>query len=440
MRAKFEKDIEQQLNDFSLEPSPQVWLDVENALHPRHVNRGIVWWWVPLWGLLLAGAGGGWWLLHDSVNKTKRNIPSAVSQNKKPAVSLSATGTLQSAEKKNATATKESAAVRIKQTGNERQEIIKQVVNGNSAITGTAETVAENKYPAAGKRAGEIKEDADLSVPAGPLSSAMVPGRTVAGLPHAVIKPGLPVITPGGTTTSNRHTGKGSPDWWLLTAGIGKLHDNQMNLFTRGQNTTTLANSAPGGPYGGSTAIPSPKNGVTFFAGIIYQHHLSRNWIFNAGLQYRYLQNKQPVGFDSLAGMFNYFKIGDTASKTNYSRWLQLPLTLGFTINPSARNRFQLLLGGSFAWAFAEKWLITGTDNASYPYHYNTSLNNHFIFNLQAGVSYNYNDRFQISLLAEQSLTPIHKVSAEKFYWQQFSLQISKPLRFSSHKHPPSKT
>ncbi len=80
MQGKFEKNIEQQLSDFSLEPSPQIWKDVEAALHPHRKNRGILWWWVPLMGLLMTG--GVWWLF-SSVNEAKNNIPSTISQNKK---------------------------------------------------------------------------------------------------------------------------------------------------------------------------------------------------------------------------------------------------------------------------------------------------------------------------------------------------------------------
>jgi hypothetical protein len=90
------------------------------------------------------------------------------------------------------------------------------------------------------------------------------------------------------------------------------------------------------------------------------------------------------------------------------------------------------------AWAFGEKWLIT-TKNTSYPFYYNASLNNRVIVNLNAGIGYNFNDHFQISLLAEQSLTPVQKSTTEKYYWQQLSLKISKPIHFSLHKHKPPK-
>jgi len=80
MQGKFEKNIEQQLSNFSLEPSPQIWQDVENVLHPHKKDRGLIWWWIPLLGLLLLG--GGWWLFH-SINQTKNNVPSIIIQYKK---------------------------------------------------------------------------------------------------------------------------------------------------------------------------------------------------------------------------------------------------------------------------------------------------------------------------------------------------------------------
>ncbi|MDE3144644.1 MAG: hypothetical protein KGL19_10850, partial [Bacteroidota bacterium] len=153
-------------------------------------------------------------------------------------------------------------------------------------------------------------------------------------------------------------------------------------------------------------------------------------------LQYRYLQNKQSVGIDStLTGGIIYFTVGNNSVKTNYAHWLQVPVTLNYSLNPSAKNKFQLIFGGSLAWAFAEKWMVTDANNFAHPYFYNSSVNRHVFINLSTGIGYNYNNKFRISLLAEQSLSSIHKLSTNKYYWQQLSLQINKPIQFSSRQN-----
>ena len=92
-------------------------------------------------------------------------------------------------------------------------------------------------------------------------------------------------------------------------------------------------------------------------------------------------------------------------------------------------------MGGTVTWVFAEKWLAADENNTLYPYHYDVSLNNRVLITVHTGLSYNCNNRFQISLLAEQYLTPIHKQPAQKYYWKQLSIQLSKPLQLTSGKH-----
>lgn len=223
---------------------------------------------------------------------------------------------------------------------------------------------------------------------------------------------------------------------WFISIGGGSLHVNHSNLFQVA--SANQYSSIPGGQPGSSNppaAVTSPSLGLNLYTRIGYQYQFGKRWLLKTGLQYSYFQNKQQVGTDSLASNgISYFKAGDLSNKINYAHWLQLPIAIGFTFNPSLKNKFQFFLGGSLAWSFKEKWLVTDASNLSHPYYYNTSLNNHAIINLNAGIGYNFGNHFQISLLAEQSLTPIHRIKAEKKYWRRFSLQIEKPLIFHKKK------
>lgn len=453
MPGTFEKNIETQLSNFSLEPSPEIWQEVENALHPRHRDRGVVWWWVPVLGLLLSG-GGWWWFTAAKHTTTIQSIP--VVQNKK----ASGSSVITDKEKQ---ITIETVTGQIKPPVNKEAIVSKTVSNKNTSVTEGIKEIKEanliikdKKQPVASEK-GELSEPAtELVIKAekkednttnNPALKNMEPvtADTILSIPKNTIIPeqqndSTTVIK---TTTVQSINNKHNKDQWLLTAGVGSLNVYQNDLFGGAQQNQSYAVSPS---TGGSTTnisttqIAASKNGFNFFAGISYKNNFSKRWRLSTGIQYRYLQNKQTVGSDSLTGNTTFYSTtGIMTTKTNYAHWLQLPMGIDYTINPSAKNKFQLLLGGSLAWAFGEKWLIT-SKNTSYPFYYNTSLNNRIIVNLNAGIGYNFNDHFQVSLLAEQSLTPIHKPTTEKYYWQQLSLKISKPIHFSLHKHKPPKT
>ncbi|HEY6978780.1 MAG TPA: hypothetical protein VH396_20925, partial [Chitinophagaceae bacterium] len=76
MQDGFEKDIQKRMQDFNLEPSPQVWNEIDTALSEKKRRRFILWWW--LLPLMLAG-GGVVWFYHAGY---KSNIPSVVSNQK----------------------------------------------------------------------------------------------------------------------------------------------------------------------------------------------------------------------------------------------------------------------------------------------------------------------------------------------------------------------
>ncbi len=448
MKEKFEKNIEQRLSKFALEPSAQVWQEVELALHPRRKDRKILWWWLPLAGLLLAS--GGWWLFSNT-GKSNDNKISATNKNRKI---IDRTVTIdKNKDSENYTAITTQRVSKIK-----KAPVLKQKVNRISNVAQTSKnriairninrnnstvTVMENNsneittLPSSTGAINERKVNdkrkekfADTSV------TAIQETKTFQKNIDTSIS-----VNKNNSTASNKNDSstnkvtvkkndqkkKGNKKQnWFITLGGGLIHVNQSNLFS---TTFPSASSFATSGTSVSTGIPAASVGFNLYSGITYQYPINKRWMLNTGLLYHYLQNKQSVGSDSAAASsITYFRIGNISTKTNFAHWLQLPLSLGYNLNPSAKNKFQILLGSSLAWSVAEKWLVTDGNHLPYPYYYNASLNNRVIINLHAGINYNYKDRFQISLLAEQSLTPIHKLTTEKNYLRQFSLQIDKPL------------
>ena len=453
MQGKFEKNIEQQVSNFSLEPSPQIWKDVESALHSRRKNRGIVWWWIPLFGLLLAG--GGWWLFNytivtknrqqaTAVQNKKITEPQLITNKSKPIVNIPVIIGQQE------NSTKETAAGKIKV---DKNYSVSETLNGTEAN----KNIAQNKSRIVGEAAGQ-NEIMISSLPTGTKKRESSMDSLKTGVHEKVdssialnSKPFLDeeLNDPAMTITASKNgiqksKGKGK-DQWLITAGIGILQVNQSSIFSANQNqnvySSFASSTAAAGAIGGNSyQIPADANGYSLFAGVIYEHNINNRWIIHSGLKYYYLQNKQSIGVDSTGtGGSVFFAGGNISAKTNYSHQLKFPLSLGYSITPSSENNFKLLMGGSVTWVFAEKWLVTDENNTLYPYHYNGSLNNPVLVTVHTGINYNCHNHFQISLLAEQDLTPIHKQPAQKYYWQQLSLHLSKPLQRIPGKHRSSK-
>src|SRR6478609_6876354 len=58
MQDGFEKEIQRRMQDFNLEPSQQVWNEIDTALSEKKRRRFIIWWW--LLPLMLAGVSIIW--------------------------------------------------------------------------------------------------------------------------------------------------------------------------------------------------------------------------------------------------------------------------------------------------------------------------------------------------------------------------------------------
>ena len=451
MQGSFERNIEQKLGNFSLDPSPQIWQDVEKALHPNQKRRGIFWWWVPLLGLLLAG-GGAWWLFNSN-NEPKRNI-----QPQSTRLERADTSYLISDEKN---ATEHVPTIIQQEYGIENKgQISKQKASVNEVIirplkenleirsaelsikNTVAKEVAKQKETTSIKAASENEiKNIDKPVIKDTAGSVLI----VQNLINSVTTKNTAAINAIDSTPRNAAIKKDTAvtvgnkkERWFITLGTGMLNIAQTGLLTT--NQFSPAYPAANSTINSYNIIASPRNGFTVMGGVHFEYSIGKRWNLNTGLLYRYLQNHQSVGVDSVSsGGIIYYAAGSKTFQKNYAHWLQLPLGFSWILNPSTRNNFQLIFGVSLAWSFAEKWLVTDANNSSHPFYYNAAVDNRAIINLQAGIGYNINDHFQISLLGERSTTSVHQQKTESYYWQQFSFHISKALFLSPDTHKTSK-
>ncbi len=458
MADKFEDNIEHQLSNFSLPPSPLVWREVEAALHPPTKKRVLIWWWLPL--LLVVVGGLGYWVIMDKgqegkVQVSKRQedkVQESKEQEGKEQGDKEQEGKEQvrkeQGDKKQESKVQESEGqvgkvqdykkqikqlqiatiandIKLQQVG--KQQLAKLPIEKLQPTY-----VQDNKHPINRQQFEKLVNGNDSSL-----------ANTITTNKNAIIKDSVVIVTTKTTdlitidsavaTKKVIPTTPTKKHQWLLTAGGGLL-----DITTGIDNDLKLANSAsvpqaggvqsgtqPGTMFSNRLPVLPPNNGLHFHVGIARKTSVSKQWYVTTGLQYQYLQSKQTVGQDSVG----LFSSGNLTTKTNYAHWLQVPVSVGYIVNPAAKNQVSVTMGGSLAWAFSKKWLIT--DIATETLYYNPSLNNNMLLGLHGGLSYHHADKYTIALLAAYTTTPIHKKVAEKYHYLLYHLQISTPINFS---------
>ena len=213
----------------------------------------------------------------------------------------------------------------------------------------------------------------------------------------------------------------------------GGVFQPQQNLFSKSAasdfasgSSLIVANNTT------SKSIEMP-NGIAIGIGTGFNKTINKKWNYSIGIQYQYYGNKQQLSADSalstpnngIQNYVNYYPSGTTKNVNNQAHLLTVPINFNFSINPNAINQWQLQAGISGSLAIYNNWLIANV--ATGKYYYERSINNIFMGNIQAGITFNHNNQYSISLIAQRSLTPIHK-KVNNVYFSQLSLQLTKYL------------
>lgn len=431
MQETFEHNISQQLGNYKLQPSPTVWQAVDAALHPERKPKLLIWWWLPLLGLLVSGLG--YWLF-TNISNTKNHIilstKSIISPLAKPTTDSLKVATITiniEAEKqkmehypvitsklKLLTVNKQQHTVistnkittnKIIVTNNNSTGNTRLVTKYNPTITTiiTVDTVTSNNEPIEPIAATNIKD-----------SIILARNSVTDTLSTAKI-------------TTKQATKKHQ---WLIRVGGGLLNISQNNSSNGTASSNNTAVSLPGVGSGVGAGTSNTSNilpahtGFNFNIGIDYQTQLSKKWQLTTGLQYQYLQNKQSVGNDS-AGIFSG---GKNSVKTNNAHFLHVPVSFTFITNQSARTQLGITIGGSLARAFSEQWLIS--NSSSNLLYYNSALNNKWLLGLHGGLSFYKPSFYKITVLTSYSVTPIYQTSQTKYHFLLYSVQLSTPITF----------
>ncbi|MEI2710603.1 MAG: hypothetical protein V9E96_16555 [Chitinophagaceae bacterium] len=447
MQEPFEKNIEQQLKSFTLQPNETVWQEVEQALHSKK-KRFLPFWFFGIIGLFMLGIATKLFYTANTTaskkeqiaekkianNEQKNTVENLTESFLKQQQNLNETKKFDVNNKKassnilvNSIQTKSVDTNKKLSTNSSTQFITKQVhVNSdNNYLT----NVIEDKTDAKNKSSSYAIHDVTSKFEQQALINV-----------HLQLNDLNQLKTIDQLTLTDNHfplvkdfpKKQPSKKEWFVQIN-GGVFQPQQNLFSK----STAADFASGSSLivannTTSKSIEMP-NGIAIGIGTGFNKTINKKWNYSIGIQYQYYGNKQQLSADSalstpnngIQNYVNYYPSGTTKNVNNQAHLLTVPINFNFSINPNAINQWQLQAGISGSLAIYNNWLIANV--ATGKYYYDRSLNNLFIGNIQAGITFNHNNQYGISLIAQRSLTPIHK-QFNNVYFSQLSLQLTKYL------------
>lgn len=489
MQGEFEKKIQEQMQQFNLEPSPQVWNDVASALQEKKRRRFVIWWW--LLPVLLAGSAGVWYFGFDSANENETAKNTETVNNKNAAktehenlydTSLLPGKKIISPGENKLSQPKENLKNQI--TSKNENELVRDGMNKKKGITDekiTAGIIANN----GNKQSNENGKDVTVQKVEQPASDIKTQNNAAAQnekeelLPvnadsaviskqNVVKESGEKKIAFDSSLKTNiakkedsKVKRKGS--WYVNIAG-GISSTNETKLFQSNTSLPSFYNSnSPGqltGNYNYGTQdstfhIIKSQNGYHLSAGVNYQYKLSKRWTIDAGLHFMFVTNKQKAGkfvdstldvskaYDNNSGALStpsikmvavpgYYQAGYSNEIRNAATLFELPVNINFVINPNAKTQFWIAGGGSYAHLFSSKWLLPDSKNNKL--YYSKELLQKNIFNWQAAAGVTMQQGWQFGLQYQQSISPIADKNLQpKLYWKHFLLYTNIPLQHKNH-------
>lgn len=373
---KFEKQVQQQLQNLQLEPTPPVWEAVHARIQPQRRRRRLLLWWLPV--LLLVGGGWLWWQgnLNSSGknentgvlpknDKSQKDITYTLPSNKR--ISTIKKEKEQGKQQSNTTLLHqnvkqpqvENRIVDIKALGSKKRSqvfpgkktavVTLKAHNTNpSAVTAETETIPAT-IALQEKSAANSTVVANQNIPIKiPNSSTLISDssnavvskqkQVIAGGDTAMQQPATNVIT---QQKNNRPSGK-KASWVLQIAGgattvnAGVLDANKSaNIY----NAPVLFSPAavPLAPVYMAPQQPRYDWGLAISAGASWQKPLSARTKISAGLLYRYntISLQAVRGGDSAVllrgnAVQNYIISRNEAVYHNRYHQIEVPLAFGY--------------------------------------------------------------------------------------------------------------
>ena len=441
MQEAFEKNIEEQLKSFQLQPNDTVWQEVEAALHAKK-RRTLPIWWMTFIVILLLGS----YLVFNYSNTSKSVKNSIIATNAHTTNSFNkATETINKKEiittEKKLVATKNQSNIILDTEHELIEEKLIQNNKPNSFNNKKSIPLIERNtnYIVAETNNFKPKEEQYNPIQAVTTINEQRQYFTKANvLPIQSLLPtafGEKQMKADNTIKSlafqntilkdSSNKNKIPKRKWFITSSVGLLTTQQNSFLDNIATQDALANFGTSGSIvSGVTVTPNKikyPNGIALMLGGGFQQQLSKKWSYNAALQYKLLSTKVSTNDSSLRFQSN-----------NYTaHWIEIPVSFSYQLNKSA-HPFYLTAGLSGAYAFASNWSYA--DLSTNVFYYDNTKNRKLFINAQVGAVYTIQKNWLMQVSAEKSLTSVHRKVATKFYYTQFNVQLFKFIRPKSKK------
>ncbi len=494
MQEEFEKKIQERMHTFGIQPSYQVWDDIDAVLSKRKHRRVFTGWWILL-GLIAMG-GGVLFYERDTIMNDKLNQQPAITKDTSAnnmAKTAPANPALNEGEAAKTTSPKSNSSLKEanpqQQSSNEKsgkenityqntKKADKRVAQKLTAISKGNITATQNDVKALpANKTADITAKTDEKQPGDNVTAVTPPVEE----PAAALQSGNKITadkqqeipaepakkTPEATDILKQDNpatkvvkAKGARHQWLFTVAGGTTQtiangsingqDKSLSPSTAYylQNITGLTSLAA---Y--KYDLVKPGTGFNISAGGIYQYSLAKKWRVSAGLQIAYLSNMQKTGllYNNYPASFNtgvsgavfspdpridaYYQAQSASINTEVNKaWqLQVPVSLSYVVNPKSKTKFILNGGVSVAWMVSSKWLIPDSRYGKL-YYSKPSLNN-TIVSWQAGPSLKLRNQLEFGLRYEESFTTFaKKYVTPNLYWQNISMYVAIPFKGKAKK------
>lgn len=431
-----------ELQNFNLEPSQQVWVEIEKQL-PQEKKRRIVAWWWSLPALLFIGLST-WFGF--SKEKIKGNVSVTVNNQIK---------------QQNTDILSEKTRIFDKNTPilSENTQVFDKKnypLDKNTSVLGKNITTSDKIFKSLGKTLAVLNKkeptfDKNLSIPVEnklPLgknhsfsdkkelkfsdSNSVIykndTDKIVTTLPK---KQDSVAAIKSSTKKSLKPTSETKKIFWNLAVASGVNYLSRNSLFSQNISNVYTASSATSGvlPTPQTNSLSLPNTGFNFSLGLNGNYPITKKSKVQFGLHYNYLQNNmalEPVPQTTMNIYAADFRTGNNLVYKNNMHLLSVPVNYVYCFNPLSKTKISLIAGGSIDFAIAKKWLYVNDENNYY--QKNDDAINTFFVALNTGVNINFNNKFSVDLLAKKHLTSVQQTSS-KYYWQQINMQVNVPLK-----------
>jgi hypothetical protein len=384
---KFEKAVQDKMEQLEFIPSDSVWENIEIAVAPHRRRAVPVFFWFLLAGLLLTGAGAAIYLRNETRPIAKNvSVPAGVNPEKSAPVSADAQsvtpGPAVTDQIKDApvmpgagTAFGAGSAAERSVAGTKGSA----GAAGREFSAGGARGTTVNRRPDAGHTADANEPGAagaaiDATSATGVASAGTVPATDVVRQ-HSYYQPGLisclaalsgikgPRLSPSsGKSTAVSGIPMPKRPWSAGFAGGFGVSSYNQSLLSKASAVTSSASlaatSSPTQYFAARSGSSSSKKitstvepGLSYWAGVVAQKPLSARWSLSLGLDLHYYSSRLRVGgvvttyspsASALIGSssaiapvqsYPYYSVGDVQVYTNRYYYLELPVAMQWQLN-----------------------------------------------------------------------------------------------------------